>query len=135
LGDTGCVFAATRKLATRLEADFPGSLDGAPALLPAENAPLRRSVETWLRDRGVKPRVLAEFEDTALMKVMAAEGLGWIILPSAAGRVALKRYGLQVFGRAEDCRVSFHAFTAERKIEHPAVTAITRSKAWLAEAD
>lgn len=131
LGATGCLFCASRKLANKLEPGFPSSLDGAPALLPAENAPLRRAAETWLRDRGVKPRVVAEFEDPALMKVMAAEGRGFIVLPAASSGVALKRYGLHVFGRADDCRVSFHAFTAERKIGHPAVTAITGSKAWL----
>jgi LysR family transcriptional regulator, transcriptional activator of nhaA len=131
LGTTGCLFCASRKLATKLKPGFPKSLDGAPALLPAENAPLRRAAETWLRDRGVKPRVVAEFEDPALMKVMAAEGRGFIVLPAASSGVAMKRYGLQVFGRADDCRVSFHAFTAERKIEHPAVTAITGNKAWL----
>lgn len=131
LGTTGCLFSASRKLATKLKPGFPESLDGAPALLPAENAPLRRAAETWLRDRGVKPRVVAEFEDPALMKVMAAEGRGFIVLPAASSATALKRYGLQAFGRAGDCRISFHAFTAERKIEHPAVTAITRSKAWL----
>ena len=131
LGTTGCLFCASRKLATKLKPGFPKSLDGAPALLPAENAPLRRAAETWLRDRGVKPRVVAEFEDPALMKVMAAEGRGFIVLPVASSGVAMKRYGLQVFGRADDCRVSFHAFTAERKIEHPAVTAITGNKAWL----
>ena len=131
LGTTGCLFCASRNLATKLKPGFPKSLDGAPALLPAENAPLRRAAETWLRDRGVKPRVVAEFEDPALMKVMAAEDRGFIVLPAASSGVAMKRYGLQVFGRADDCLVSFHAFTAERKIEHPAVTAITGNKAWL----
>lgn len=131
LGETGCLVCASRKLAAKLSPGFPLSLHGAPALLPAENAPLRRAAETWLRDLGVKPRVEAEFEDPALMKVMAAEGRGFIILPAAISGVALKRYGLSVIGSAEDCRISFHAFTAERKIEHPAVTAITRSKAWL----
>lgn len=135
LGDSGCLFAASRKLAARLRSGFPGSLDGAPALLPAENAPLRRAVETWLRGQGVKPRVVAEFEDPALMKVMAAEDRGFIALPAAASAVALKRYGLSVLGRAVDCRVTFHAFTAERKTEHPAVAAITRGKAWLDGAD
>jgi LysR family transcriptional activator of nhaA len=132
LGETGCLLCASRKLAAELGPGLPRSLDGAPALLPAENAPLRRAAETWLRDLGVKPRVVAEFEDPALMKVMAAEGRGFIILPAAVSAIALKRYGLQIFGSAEDCRVSFHAFTAERKTEHPAVAAITRSKVWLA---
>jgi LysR family transcriptional activator of nhaA len=132
LGETGCLVCASRKLAAKLAPGFPRSLDGAPALLPAENAPLRRAVETWLRELGVKPRVEAEFEDPAMMKVMAAEGRGFVILPSAVSGIALKRYGLHVIGRADDCLVSFHAFTAERKVEHPAVTAITRSKVWLA---
>jgi LysR family transcriptional activator of nhaA len=135
LGDSGCLFAASRKLAAVLEGGFPGSLEGAPALLPAGNAPLRRAVETWLRDHGVKPRVVAEFEDPALMKVMAAEGRGLVVLPAAGSAVALKRYGLRIFGRAGGCRVSFHAFTAERRIEHPAVAAITRGTAWLDGAD
>lgn len=131
LGETGCLVCASRKLAAKLAPGFPRSLHGAPALLPAENAPLRRAAETWLRDLGVKPRVEAEFEDPAMMKVMAAEGRGFIVMPTAVSTIALKRYGLSVIGSAEDCRISFHAFTAERKVEHPAVTAITRSKAWL----
>jgi LysR family transcriptional activator of nhaA len=131
IGASGCLFCASRKLAAKLGPGFPDSLEGAPALLPAENAPLRRAAETWLRDKGVKPQVVAEFEDPALMKVMAAEGRGFILLPEASSGAALKRYGLHVFGRADRCRVTFHAFTAERRIEHPAVSAITRSKAWL----
>lgn len=134
LGDSGCLFCAAKPLAAKLQPHFPQSLDGAPALLPAENAPLRRAAETWLRHRQLKPRVAAEFEDPALMKVMAAEGRGFIILPAAAAAVALQRYRLHIFGRADDCRVSFHAFTAERKIDHPAVSAITSSKSWLAQA-
>ncbi len=133
LGETGCLFCASKKLAGKLQPGFPKSLDGAPALLPTENSPLRRSVETWFRHRKVKPRVAAEFEDPALMKVMAAEGRGFIVLPVAAAGVAMKRYGLQPVGSASDCRVSFHAFTAERRTEHPAVTAITGNKAWLEE--
>jgi LysR family transcriptional activator of nhaA len=88
-------------------------------------------VETWLRVRNLRPRVVAEFEDPALMKVMAAEGRGFVVLPAASAGVALRRYGLHVFGEAPDCRVGFHAFTAERWIAHPAVTAIMASQRWL----
>ena len=133
LGETGCLFCAAKPLAAKLQVNFPQSLDGAPALLPAENAPLRRAAETWLRHRHLQPRVAAEFEDPALMKVMAAEGRGFIVLPAASAAIALKRYRLHVFGRADDCLVSFHAFTADRKIEHPAVRAITHSKTWLTQ--
>jgi LysR family transcriptional regulator, transcriptional activator of nhaA len=131
LGETGTFFCATKKLAAFLRDGFPSSMQGAPALLPLEHSPLRRSVETWLRTRGIGPRLVAEFEDPALMKVMAAEGRGFIALPAASVGLALKRYSLMVFGKAPECRVSFHALTAERRIEHPAVAAITRNKAWM----
>jgi LysR family transcriptional activator of nhaA len=133
LGDTGSLFCGSKKLATQLKTRFPLSLEGAPALLPSENAPLRRAAETWFRNHDVHPRVVAEFEDPAMMKVMAAEGRGFIIPPISSAGIVLKRYGLHVFGRAEDCRVAFHAFTAERRLEHPAVAAITRNKAWMDE--
>jgi LysR family transcriptional activator of nhaA len=73
----------------------------------------------------VQPLVVAEFEDLALMKVMAAEGRGFIVLPSVVADEAVRRYGFQIVGKAEKCRVQFHAITAERRIVHPAVALIT----------
>jgi LysR family transcriptional regulator, transcriptional activator of nhaA len=131
LGETGVVFAAVPKLARQLLPNFPKSLNDAPALLPAENAPLRWKIETWLRQNQVSPMVVAEFEDPALMKVMAAEGRGFVILAQASAAMVVKRYRLEIFGKSDTCRISFHALTADRQIQHPAVTAITQSKAWM----
>ncbi|MDB6069510.1 MAG: transcriptional activator NhaR, partial [Verrucomicrobiales bacterium] len=129
LGSAGCLFAAPDKLARSLRAGFPASLNGAPALLPTESSPMRRTMETWFKVHNIRPRVVAEFDDPALMKVMAAEGRGFLVLPATASASGLKRYGLHVFGHAEDCRVPFHAYTAERKTTHPAVTELLKSKA------
>ncbi len=93
--------------------------------MPAENTTLRRALEQWFRDQHVEPRVVAEFEDLALMKVMAAEGRGFIVLPSVAAEEAVRRYGFRVIGVAEKCRVQFHAITAERRLVHPAVVVLT----------
>ena len=98
---------------------------GTPALLPAESTAMRRTLETWFRAQDVKPNVVAEFDDLALMKVMAAEGRGFIALPSAAVNTALDHYGFQAIGQTDACRVQFHAITAERRIAHPAVALIT----------
>ena len=68
---------------------------------------------------------MAEFEDLALMKVMAAEGRGFIAMPTVALDEAVKRYDFQIINHAKSCRVRFHAITAERRISHPAATAIT----------
>ena len=125
LGETGTTFCAEKKLAAKLKRNFPQSLNNAPALLPTENTSLRRALETWFREQKVEPRIVAEFEDLALMKAMAAEGRGFIALPSVAINDVVGHYGFQTIGRAEKCRVQFHAITAERRIAHPAVALIT----------
>ena len=125
LGESGTTFCAEKKLAAKLKRNFPQSLNDAPALLPTENTSLRRALETWFREQHLHPRIVAEFEDLALMKVMAAEGRGFIALPSVAVNDAAGHYGFQAIGRTEKCRVQFHAITAERRIAHPAVALIT----------
>ena len=125
LGETSTTFCAAKKLATKLKRGFPQSLQAAPALLPAENTTLRRALETWFREQQITPRVVAEFDDLALMKVMAAEGRGFIAVPTVAVRDAVSRYGFQIVGATPKCRVQFHAITAERRISHPAVTLLT----------
>lgn len=125
LGETGTTFLAKGKLAAKLKRRFPASLQDAPALLPTENTALRRSLETWFRAKDVRPRVVAEFEDLALMKIMAAEGRGFIAVPSLVAKDAMAHYHFRMIGRADDCRLEFHAITAERRIVHPAVARIT----------
>jgi len=68
---------------------------------------------------------VAEFEDLALMKVMAAEGRGFIAVPTVALKEAVSRYQFRSLGQATSCRLQFHALTAERRIAHPAVSLIT----------
>ena len=94
-------------------------------MLPAENTPFRRAIEAWFREHQIQPRVVAEFEDLALMKVMATEGRGFIAVPTVALDEAVKRYDFRVIGPAKSCRVQFHAITTERRIHHPAATIIT----------
>jgi LysR family transcriptional regulator, transcriptional activator of nhaA len=126
LGQTGVTFCAVPMLAVTLRKGFPMSLNEAPALLPSENTATRRTLEKWFQDRGIRPQVVAEFEDAALMKVMAADGKGFIPVPTLVRQEALDRYGLEVIGATEDCVDSFYAITAERRIDHPAVRLITQ---------
>ena len=127
LGSSPVVLCAATRLATRLRARFPRSLEGAPALLPEAGSPMRRSLEPWFEAVGVRPRVVAEYADGALMKMAGAEGMGFLPLPEAAAREAMSRWGLRVIGRAGECREHFYAITVERQQQHPAVSAITRA--------
>lgn len=125
LGESGVSFCALPEVARGLKRKFPRSLHDAPAFLPAENTSLRRSLEQWFREEKIQPRVMAEFEDLALMKEMAAEGRAFIALPSVVAREAAARYQFQTIGAAGKCIAKFYAISAERKISHPAVKLIT----------
>jgi LysR family transcriptional activator of nhaA len=126
LGNSPISICAAPTLARSLRRGFPKSLHDAPALLPATNTSARRSLEKWFQAMRLKPRVLAEFEDLALMKAMAADGKGFIALPAAALAEAKGHYGFEPVGRAGNCQEQYYAITAERRIEHPAVAEITQ---------
>ena len=125
LGECGVTFCAAPKLAATLKRKFPKSLNDAPVLLPATNTALRQSLEKWFHAEGLRPRLVAEFDDAALMKVAAVDGLGFFALPTVVTKEAITRYGFQIIRRTEDCRQQFYAISPERKLTHPAVQAIT----------
>jgi LysR family transcriptional activator of nhaA len=125
LGECGVSFCAEPKLAARLKRRFPASLRDAPALLPSPNSALRRSLEKWFREQNISPRLVAEFDDAALVKVAATDGLGFFALPSLVASEAVTRYGVKIFGQAPECVQQFYGISAERKLTHPAVVAIT----------
>ncbi len=124
LAKSPLTFCAAPKLGGTLRRNFPKSLHGAPALLPGENTPTRRALEKWFRQQRIEPRVIGEFDDAALMSVVAAEGAGFIAVPSAVVADASARYGFQLLGTAARCQVEFYAITAERRLEHPGVVII-----------
>jgi len=125
LGECSVVFCAAGRHVTSLRRGFPRSLHDAPAMLPSDNTPLRRAVEAWFRDQEIRPRVLGEFDDLALMKVMAADGRGFVALPAVVAAEAEEQYGFRVVGDSDTYPIQFRAITAERRILHPAVARIT----------
>jgi len=125
LGECGVSFCAAPKLAANLKRKFPKSLNDAPVLLPATSGALRQSLEKWFQAQDIRPRLVAEFDDAALMKVAAVDSLGFFALATLMAKEAVTRYGFQVIGRTEECRQQFYAISAERKLTHPAVQAIT----------
>lgn len=127
LGESSVTLCAEAKLAAKLKPNFPRSLNEAPALLPTENTALRRSLDAWFRAQNIRTKVVAEFEDLALMKVMASEGRGFIAVPTVALKEAVTRYKFRSIGQAARCRVRFYAITADRRIVHPALAVITSS--------
>ncbi|MDQ3036172.1 MAG: LysR family transcriptional regulator [Myxococcota bacterium] len=125
LGESEVSFFAEPKLARRLADGFPRSLHGAPVILPAESSALRRSIDAWLVRLRVRPNVVAEVEDSALLKAFGQEGLGAFPAPTVVRDEVVKQYGVRELGVARGVIERFFAITAERRFDHPAVAAIT----------
>ncbi|MCC7264212.1 MAG: transcriptional activator NhaR [Candidatus Latescibacteria bacterium] len=127
LGECGICFFGVPALAAAYRRGFPASLEGAPLLLPTDNTTLRRSLDQWFDVQGVRPHVVGEFEDTALLKVFGQAGAGLFAAPSAIEREVRKQYGAVVVGRVEQIRERYYAISAERRLKHPAVVAISEA--------
>ncbi len=127
LGECGVVFMAAPRLAAAYRRGFPKSLDGAPLLLPTENTTERRSLDQWLMSKGIRPRVVGEFEDSALLKVFGQTGNGIFAVPSVIETEVQRQYQVQAIGRVEDVRERFYAISVERRLKHPAVVAISEA--------
>jgi LysR family transcriptional activator of nhaA len=121
-------FCAAPELARRLRGRFPRNLHGAPALLPTQNCNLRRDLEKWFRATGIEPRLVAEFDDGALAKIVGTEGCGFVVIPTVVLAEAIERYGFVSIGRTAGIRVQFFAITVERRLTHPAILAITKHR-------
>ncbi len=124
LGECGIVFVAGARTAPRYRRKFPESLDGAPMFLPTDNAALRRNLDFWFESKQIRPLVLGEFEDYALLRAFGETGAGVFPLPSVVAPQLRNQKGLRTIGGTSEVRTQFYAISAERKLQHPAVLAI-----------
>lgn len=102
---------------------FPGSLDGAPFLLPTDNTAFRRSLDEWFYEEKIHPKLVGEFADFALLRVFAEEGYGVIAAPLIIEKQVCN-YGLHKIGQTNAIRTRYYAVSVERKVQHPCVAAI-----------
>lgn len=124
LGDSGISIFAPSPLAARLRRGFPGSLHGAPFLLPTRDTGSRRALDRWLAEERIVPRLRGEFQDTALLTAFGREGLGAFPSATVIEDEVRRQYRVEVVGRLEAVRERFWAITVDRKLRHPAVKAI-----------
>jgi LysR family transcriptional activator of nhaA len=127
LGESGVSFFGAPNLHRSYRRDFPASLNGAPFLMPMGNSVLGRSLEQWFDDNGIRPVIRGEFADSALLKVFGAEGEGVFAAPSVIEEDVQRAYRVGVIGRADKLRERFYAISVEKRMQHPAVVAISKS--------
>ena len=125
LGESGTTFFAAGPLARRIRRGFPRSLNDTPTLLPTINTALRRALDQWFETEDLHPPVAGEFEDLALLKAFGESGRAVFPAPTAIEREVCRHYRVAVVGRAPKVRERYYAISAERRLKHPGVLAIT----------
>lgn len=125
LGESSLAVFGTRRLALKYRTGFPASLDGAPFLLPHRASALRRSLEAWFDTNKIQPQACAEFDDSALLKVFGQAGEGLFAAPSVIQNEICRQHRVCVVGEIRSIREQFYAISAERRLTHPAVVAIS----------
>lgn len=124
LGESSLLLYGTKELAKRYRADFPTSLEGAPLLAPTGQASLRRLLDRWFIQRGIKVRVVGEFDDAGLMRIAGARGLGLLPVRSALRTEVEESYKLQLIGSMKEVVEPYYLISLERRVRHAAVNAL-----------
>lgn len=124
LGECGLSILATPALVKIYRRGFPKSMSHAPMLLPTERTAVRSSLDRWLDSNEIFPDIVAEFEDSALLKVFGQAGEGLFPVPSAIEKTVKKQFGVLLVGRIPEVRERFYAISVEKRVQHDATLQI-----------
>ncbi|MDR1368092.1 MAG: transcriptional activator NhaR [Candidatus Accumulibacter sp.] len=127
LGESVLTVFGVPDFAKKFSKDFPRSLNNAPFLLPGEDMAIRPKLLEWLDSLGIRPRIVAEFDDSALMKAFGRGGAGLFVAPTAIREHVCEQYKVTEIGRIEDVVEQTYAITTERRSRHPGIVAIGRT--------
>ncbi|WP_312435923.1 transcriptional activator NhaR [Achromobacter sp.] len=127
LGECGLTFFGSPSLLDSLAGAFPALLDQAPFLLPGEDAAIRPRLLQWFDEHDIRPRIVGEFDDSALMNSFGQTGTGLFVAPTATAAYLCKQYRVRAIGHAAAVKEQFYAITTDQRLEHPAVVALSRA--------
>ncbi len=127
LGGSRIAVFGARTLKPRSRLAFPACLDGAPLLMPGEDSAVGHRLRAWFESHGLRPRVVAEFDDSALAQEFGRQGVGYYLGPEVLSDEICERLQVERIGVIDGVEEQFYAISVERRITHPCVLAITRS--------
>jgi LysR family transcriptional activator of nhaA len=127
LGETPVTVFGVPKLAAPRRKNFPRSLDGAPFLVPTDGKTLRRTLDHYFDRESIRPRIVAELDDSALLTTFGQGGAGLFVAPTVLEKEVMRQFGVTVVGRLDQVRERYYAISVERRLKHPAVIAISEA--------
>jgi LysR family transcriptional activator of nhaA len=127
LGSSDVTVFGAEALVGALKETFPALLDSAPFLLPGEEVAIRPALERWFEAKGVRPRFVGEFDDSALLKAFGQGGAGLFVAPTAIADYVCRQYDVRAVGRIDSVVELLYAITTERRMQHPAAVAVSQA--------
>ncbi len=127
LGECGLTVFAAPALAARLSGEFPDLLNNAPFLLPGEDVAVRPRLQHWLDKHNLRPLIVGEFDDSALIKAFGQAGAGLFVAPTAIAAQVCRQYNVVELGRIDTVIEQLYAITTERRLTHPAIVAVSEA--------
>ena len=127
LGDYAAGLFGSATLVERYATGYPQSLDDAPLFLPSRQNALRGRIDRWLEGIGIRPRIVGEFQDSALLTTFGRAGLGFFPAPLVlAGQVASQLDAVPL-GEMSGVSEQIYAISNDRRIRHPAIEVLCAS--------
>ena len=127
LSEGGVTFLGSAALARRSRKNFPDNLHGAPMLLPGGDSAMRPQLMRWFDTLRIKPQVIADFDDTAVMKAFGQGGAGIFPMPTMVAEETARQFDVVPLGHTSEVVHQVWAVTCERRISSPAVRAISEA--------
>lgn len=122
LGESGVGWYAAPALAVQLQGAWPAALAQLPVLLPSHQAVLRAQLDRWFESHGLRPRVVGEFEDAALLSTFGASGLGAFPADDRVHDSLVQQLGVVRLGDIDGVVEQVFAIGTEKKVQHPLVS-------------
>jgi LysR family transcriptional activator of nhaA len=127
LSEGGVTFLGSASLARRSRKRFPDNLHDAPMLLPGGDSAMRPQLMRWFDTLRIKPQVIGDFDDTAVMKAFGQGGAGIFPMPTMVAEETARQFHVVPLGHTSEVVHQVWAVTCERRISSPAVRAISEA--------
>jgi LysR family transcriptional activator of nhaA len=124
LVESGFTFFAAETLLQNCQSDFPQSLSELPWLIQSKKSAVRTRLSSWLEKNNISPNIVAEFDDSALMKTFGQAGFGIFSSPTLIEEYIIDKYDVKVIGRNDEIEEHYYIISPERRLKHPAIIEI-----------
>ncbi len=127
LAESGLTFFASSSMTVNFKDNFPSALSEQPFLMQSKKSVIHQRLSSWFHTHNIAPNIVAEFDDSALMKSFGQSGYGVFTGPTLIEKHIVSQYNVRVIGRTEELKEQYYAISPERRLKHPAIIEIVNA--------